>query len=233
MTSLRRYLLGLDIYERHAVVSDILCRSDSRTVIDIGGTAGMLQMFSDRYMVTAVNVDDSGDVKYEGKRLPYADRAFDAAVSMDILEHTPPRSRNPFVEELVGVAKGHVVSCGPLGSDFHRQAEIELNEIWRQTFGEYHRFLSEHIENGLPTLPEIEGEAILACEDHELLFASDVRLAGRLFLNQLRMLTHSNLLVRWLSLLVHALSVPRHRLKVAREPSEFTNRVYAHVVKND
>ena len=191
----------------------------------------MLQMFSDRYMVTAVNVDDSGDVKYEGKRLPYADQTFDPAVCMDILEHTPPRSRNPFVEELVGVAKGHVVSCGPLGSDFHRQAEIELNEIWRQTFGEYHRFLSEHIENGLPTLAEIEG--ILAGKNYELLFVGDVRLAGRLFLNELRILRHSNPLVRrGLSLLAQALSVPRHRLKVAREPNEFTNRVYAHVVSN-
>ncbi|MBA7656380.1 hypothetical protein ES703_64304 [subsurface metagenome] len=87
----------------------------------------------------------------------------------------------------------------------------------------------EHIDNGLPTLSEIE--KILAGKNYELLFVGDDRLAARLFRNYMRMLRYSNPLVRRFFVFLALSSVLLfHCLRVAKEPNEFTNRVYVHII---
>jgi SAM-dependent methyltransferase len=229
MQSLRKYMVGLDIYERHSIVSRILTKSESKSVLDVGGQAGGLQMFSNRFEVIAVNIDDSGDVRYEGKVIPFVDNAFDAVVSLDTLEHIPHQDRKGFIEEMLRVAKRNVIFCTPLGTDLHRTIEIELNDAWCREFGEDHRFLMEHIDNWLPTLSETE--KILAGKNYELLFVGDIRLAARLFRNYMRMLKHSNPLVRrFFAFLGLSSSFIFYFLKVTKEPDEFTNRVYVHII---
>lgn len=228
MASLAKHLMGLDIHERHRIVSRILNQSGSKSVVDVGGTAGLLQMFSRQFEVTTVNVDDSGDVRYVGKVLPYTDNSLDAAVSLDVLEHIPPQDRKSFIEEMLRVARREIVFCTPLGSELHRNIEIELNDAWRKEFGEDHRFLKEHIDNGLPTLAEIK--AILADRDYELLFVGDVRLAARLFRNHIKTLKGGSPLIRRFHLLVGMFSsLLFYCLKIGKEADEFTNRVYVHV----
>ena len=61
MRFFRKYGVGLDVYERHAIVSRLLTESGSKSVLDVGGTAGTLQMFSSNFDVTTINIDDSGD----------------------------------------------------------------------------------------------------------------------------------------------------------------------------
>jgi len=228
MASLAKHLMGLDIHERHRIVSRILNQSGSKSVVDVGGTAGLLQMFSRQFEVTTVNVDDSGDVRYVGKVLPYTDNSLDAAVSLDVLEHIPPQDRKSFIEEMLRVARREIVFCTPLGSELHRNIEIELNDAWRKEFGEDHRFLKEHIDNGLPTLAEIK--AILADRDYELLFVGDVRLAARLFRTHIKTLKGGSPLIRRFHLLVGMFSsLLFYCLKIGKEADEFTNRVYVHV----
>lgn len=228
MLTLRKYLIGLDAYERHTIISRILSKRQSKSVLDVGGHAGHLQMFSNRFEVRAVNVDGSGDVRYEGKELPYTDDAFDAVVSLDVLEHIPTRQRKVFIEEMLRVANRDVVFCTPLGTELHSNIEKELNDAWRREFGEDHPYLKEHIENGLPTLPEIE--TILAGKKYNLLFIGDFRLSARLFCNQLRIRKHRNLFFRTFYVALNMSFLPLfYRLKVTKEPNEFTNRVYAHI----
>jgi hypothetical protein len=172
-------MLGLDVYERHNIISRSLNKSGSKSVLDVGGTAGLLQMFSNRFEVTTINVDDSGDVRYAGKVLPYADNSFDAVVSLDTLEHIPREDRKGFVKGMLRVARQDVVFCAPLGAELHRSIEIELNEAWRRDFNEDHRFLKEHIDYGLPTMGDVKD--MLSGQNYELLFVGDVRLAVCLF----------------------------------------------------
>jgi SAM-dependent methyltransferase len=200
-------------------------------VLDVGGTAGMLQMFSSNFDVTTINVDDSGDLTYSGKSLPFADSSFDAVVSLDTLEHIPHENRRDFIDELFRVAKRSVIFCAPLGTELHRNIEIELNEAWRKQVGEEHRFLKEHIDYVLPTLEEIKG--ILTGKDYELFFVGDIRLAACLFRNYMRVLKHRNFLVRRLSMYLAISSTLLFPfLRVSKEPSKFTNRVYVHIKKS-
>jgi len=230
MFRLSKYILGLDTYERHNIVSRFLHKSGSKSVLDVGGTARVLQMFSDRFKVTTINVDDSGDVRYAGKELPYADDSFDAVVSLDTLEHIPREDRKGFVEEMLRVAKREAIFCTPFGTEFHRNIEIELHNAWRREFGKDHRFLKEHIDYVLPTLSDIKD--ILAGKDYELLFVGDVKLAAGLFRNYMRALKQRNSLVRrFYEYLGLSSTLLFHFLRVTDGPSEFTNRVYAHVRK--
>ncbi|MBA7704757.1 hypothetical protein ES703_113575 [subsurface metagenome] len=54
-------MIGLDAYERHTIISRILSKRQSKSVLDVGGKAGGLQMFLNRFEVIALNIDDSGE----------------------------------------------------------------------------------------------------------------------------------------------------------------------------
>jgi len=85
-------------------------------------------------------------------RLPFADRAFPAVVSADLLEHLPPALRSVAVAEMFRVARRLVVIAAPTGHDAqaHDRRLYELSG--RSGLG---RFLSEHLENGLPESEEL------------------------------------------------------------------------------
>lgn len=175
-----------------------------------------------------MNIDNSGDLKCAGRWLPFADSSVDVVVGLDTLEHIPSQDRKRFVQEMLRVARKDVVFCIPLGSDFHRRIEIELNEAWRLQFGGDFRFLREHIEFGLPTLPEIKG--ILEGWHYQLFFIGDVRLAAWQFRNFMRLRRTKNPVV-WRLFMFLALSSTLlfYVLRATGEPTQFTNRVYAHI----
>lgn len=228
MYTFRKYLMGLDSYERHTIVSRILSERQSKTVLDVGGHAGYLQKFLKSFRVIALNVDDSGDIRYGGHLLPFADNAFDAVVSLDVLEHIPSPQRHPLIQEMIRVANKDVIFCTPLGTEYHCNIEKELNDAWFMEFEEDHPMLREHIANGLPTLHEME--ALLNGKNYDLLFVGNTRLSSNLFLSQLKIQKYKNVLYKAL-LKVYTVyfSFPGYRLKINKEPDEFTNRVYAHI----
>src|SRR4051794_30968980 len=89
--------LDRDARERHAVVAAAL--RGVATVLDVGGVDGRLALFLRGAAVTAVNVEGTLRVRYDGGRLPFADAAFDAAASIDVLEHLPGGERRGHLEE--------------------------------------------------------------------------------------------------------------------------------------
>lgn len=46
--------------------------------------------------------------------------------------------------------------CFPIGNEVTEAAERKVNERYKELFGEDHRWLIEHIENGLPVLADVE-----------------------------------------------------------------------------
>ncbi len=80
--------------------------------------------------------------------LPFRDAAFDAVVSMDMLEHVPSSMRFAALEELFRVSRALIIIGFPYGqasSDHDKRALIEelrrgIAPLWRE----------EHVRNGLP-----------------------------------------------------------------------------------
>lgn len=175
-----RWLLPADTWERHFFVAGFA--AEAKTVLDVGGIAEQLASFMPKAEVTALNVgDERADEKFDGLRIPYPDDAFDAAVSLDVLEHIERDSRALHLSELARVAARRVVLCCPLGTPEHVEAERELAAWYRETIGSPHRFLEEHLERGLPTEGEIRELTTAAGLEAELHFHGDFRRANLLF----------------------------------------------------
>jgi hypothetical protein len=92
-------------------------------------------------------------------RLPFADCSFDAAVSLDTIEHLSRGLRAPFLDELKRVAAKEVVLTCPLQSeDGTFQAgefDLGLHRKIQERNGVQPEWLREHIEHGHPTKEEL------------------------------------------------------------------------------
>ncbi len=84
------------------------------------------------------------------------DNSYDVVVASDVYEHIPEEKRSAFINEIHRVSRLAVILCFPIGSPEVEAAEKKVNEIYKRMFGEDHRWLIEHIINGLPRLNEFE-----------------------------------------------------------------------------
>jgi hypothetical protein len=149
-----RALTAADTWERHLVVAELA--GSPRQVVDVGGLPGQLSSFLGGAAVVAANIAEPADLLVEPGRLPFTDRSIEVVTSLDALEHVPPAERAGFVAELVRVTRRRLVLCCPLGTPDHDQAEREMQDWHRGLTGADHPWLTEHLENGLPTQAELE-----------------------------------------------------------------------------
>jgi SAM-dependent methyltransferase len=221
---LRDRFVPTDDIERHIVSARLL--GSSATVVDVGGGAGDLAAYLNGAAVTAVNVDPSADVVIEHgpHPLPFADGAFEAAASLDTLEHIPRADRPAFVREMLRVAQRRAMLCCPLGSPLRSDVEAADNAFYRELTGDDHPWISEHLEHGPPTLAELE--ALFASGDHDVRFHfnGDLRLTSR----QFRMAARSNVTRRPRDIARWAAFRLRHRpdIAIADRATPSTNRVF-------
>ncbi|HLH65921.1 MAG TPA: glycosyltransferase [Solirubrobacteraceae bacterium] len=89
--------------------------------------------------------------------LPFADRAFDTVVCLDVVEHVAPGERAGFVAELARVAAHRVLVACP--STDGAWVERMLHDALRSAGAQPPQWLAEHDEHGLPTAAEIAGWA--------------------------------------------------------------------------
>ena len=168
-----------DTWERHVLVARAVERPG--TVLDVGGRPGELAAFLPGSRVTALNVDEPADVVASDERLPFPDGSFDVVTSLDVLEHLSRERRRSHLEELVRVARSQVLACCPLGTKAHVQAEEELAAWYESVAGSPHRFLQEHLANGLPTEAELRGLIRDLAFSFELSFHGDFRRTEEIF----------------------------------------------------
>ena len=176
---LRRLVMAPDTRSRHRIVSRLA--GDPATLLDVGGVAGELALFMPGTSIVTANVEEGADVVFDGITLPFEDGSFEAAVSLDVLEHVPRDQREIHIADLARVAKNRVVICCPLGSEAHNAAEHELADWHESVTGRRHRFLDEHLERGLPTEEELRALAAAAPIRFELSFHGDFEEANELF----------------------------------------------------
>jgi hypothetical protein len=171
--AVRSALLPEDTWSRHDAAARIL--GTPERVLDVGGVRCLLALFLPGSSVTTVNVERPADVLFDGARLPFSDLSFDSVTSLDVLEHVPPGARQAHVAELARVAATTVVLSCPVGTDEHVTAEQDLARWYREATGRSHRFLDEHLANGLPTERELRDLANGTGLTVELVYAGDLR----------------------------------------------------------
>ena len=91
-----------------------------------------------------------GDVR----ELPFPDRAFDAAVAIDLLEHLASSDRPQAISEICRVAARRAIVACPAGADA-LGADRRLAERLRARRRDVPPWLVEHIDNGFPERHEL------------------------------------------------------------------------------
>lgn len=159
--------LPFDQYSRQMIVATLVnkaLRPDAKAklkIIDIGGHKGKTREFLPSDDVTILDVFDEsyeGYVKGDATKIEFADETFDIAVSFDVLEHIPRPSRPAYLSEALRVSKMGVFIAVPVNAEDRKttDAEMLLNEVNMELFGEDHRWLKEHIDLGIPSLDEMQ-----------------------------------------------------------------------------
>jgi hypothetical protein len=89
-----------------------------------------------------------------GDALPFPDRQFDLACSVDVLEHVPPLARPAVLREVMRISRRAVVVAAPFRSPVIERAERIVSDFIREVCGYEQGQLQEHREHGWPDVDE-------------------------------------------------------------------------------
>ncbi len=128
------------------------------TLLDGGCGEYGLALLCSSIPITGVDVIDSklhknNFVFHKGSilSLPFADRSYSIAASVDVLEHMPPDIRVEAISELIRVASEAIILAFPCGPDARKIDEDFAAELARVNKPEP-EWLSEHLESPYPEL---------------------------------------------------------------------------------
>lgn len=92
--------------------------------------------------------------KVDEEKFPFKANSYDVSISVDVLEHISPKSREKYVYEILRVTKKLAIisiPCGQASQDQDRQ----LHNYWNKIFKKNNKYLEQHVKNSLPTTDEI------------------------------------------------------------------------------
>mgnify|MGYP001155025254 CR=1 FL=1 len=157
--------LPFDQYQRYGAVREIIgaLRATDGPILDVGGYSRLvsgedfllLQRFlpnTDVVVLDPCTCRQSGYLQGDGLALPFADASFPVVVSVDALEHIPPRNRACFWNELLRVTQDYLILAAPFDDDQITLAERLVYEFTKLVRGAGHPQIGEHLANGLPSL---------------------------------------------------------------------------------
>lgn len=161
--------LPFDQYSRQKIVADIInsairslaSHTGPLNIIDLGGHKGHTKDFLPQDKLTILDLYDEtyeGYVKGDATKTDFADKSFDVAVSYDTFEHIPPQLRKAFILEGIRISDVAFIVAAPFdaGSGSVSHVEQLANEVYKDTKGQDHPWLKEHLENGAPKTANAE-----------------------------------------------------------------------------
>lgn len=212
-----------DTFERHALVARLAGSTES--VLDVGGIKGELKAFLPDATITTINMEgENADEFFDGDRLPFPDDTFDVAVSLDVLEHIPVPGRDNHFVELCRVARRMVIVCCPLGTREHIDAEQAIADWYVEYTSKHHRFLEEHLENGLPTESELASLATSTSHPFRIMYHGDFRKANAAFASSVRLRRRPD--PRHIANYLRFRLDPRRSFDIEESCTAFTNRAF-------
>jgi hypothetical protein len=147
---------------RYEPVVSLVEELEGTRLLEAGsGSRGIAGLLSPQWDVTSVDVDFSdygerraaagpaGRVVGDVRDLPFADKAFDAVVALDLIEHLPAADRQVALGELARVAARRVVVGCPCGNAA-LSADRRLLGLYERNGQEPPPWLVEHVDNGFP-----------------------------------------------------------------------------------
>lgn len=156
---------------RFASIAPLIEELEPGDVLDVGsGSEGIAGWLGPGWTVTAVDRSFDYEVALPGPRpgrartiagdareLPFADRAFDVVLALDVLEHIPPADRPRVMGELARTARRRLIVACPTGSaalaaDRRLAAGLEARGMPPP------EWLAEHVAYGLPEHTELAEE---------------------------------------------------------------------------
>lgn len=127
-------------------------------LLDVGGKKGLLAEFPG-FKPTIIDIEASDEpnfVQGDALNMPFKDGEFAFSVSCDVLEHIPGKDRERFLLEMLRVSSKGVIICAPFDNPGNGELEQKMNDYYAHLTGQQHRWLREHIDNGLPSEKEVE-----------------------------------------------------------------------------
>ena len=155
--------LQFDLFQRYKVISDMINtfrkNKEIFKILEVGaGGEGTLKKFlpRDNFIfldkeLLPENRQKSNYILGDITEMHIAE-SYDFVVSTDTYEHIHPSSRKRYINELIPPSTIATIIAAPFDTPGVKESEILLNEAYILTSGIEHRWLHEHIQNGLPSL---------------------------------------------------------------------------------
>lgn len=147
-----RYLPIISVLENRKML-------DSK-ILEVGsGSLGITPYL--KRSIDAIDVDFSGPqtpllnkISGTADSLPFRKNSYDVLICSDTLEHLKKNQREKAIEEMMRVAKKLVIIVVPIGN-LSQEQDKKLDTYYQKIFSKKNGFLSQHVQNGLPSTNEI------------------------------------------------------------------------------
>jgi len=174
-------MLNIDVKLRYMPIVDFLRKNklEGEKILEVGGgDIGISRFIEDKITICDIGFSENVHknvypVVGDARNLPFDDNSFEYVVSSDMLEHISKEDREKVVSEMIRVAKKFVLFGFPSGEKSH-EYEKKIFNLGKRIFGREHKWLKEHVENGIPN--DFEVSKYLKDKKHEVISNANLKL---------------------------------------------------------
>lgn len=157
-----------DQYQRYKnaakIINSIRKENETFRILEVGANAHKnLEKFLPNDNVTYLDIELPEELLHDPKYIlgdatdmEFDDSEYDIVVALDVFEHIPKDRRENFMNELYRVSSKIALFSAPFNKQKVALAEERVNKYYKSITGIPHRWLAEHIENGLPSLEKVK-----------------------------------------------------------------------------
>lgn len=149
----------LDIILRYKPIVEDIKKNEYKNILEVGSDDyGISPFLNLKHKITLFDVGfrrllmksvtyKTGDVL----DLPFGNNAFECVVSLDMLEHIPPKLRGRAISELMRVTRKKLYLGFPCDTAARKRDRAFFNLVSQFKNSPHFKYIKEHIKNGLPS----------------------------------------------------------------------------------